>query len=214
MSIGRLFFQTKVFQIKDFIKNCTKKTYTARDLAVEIFYLILAFFSNPYRKCRKSGLGPYGETPLSALEKISEKIALTKEDSLFDLGCGRGKHLFWLSNHYSCRITGYEKVKFFVKSARFITKILRKKQLRFVCEDFVQAPFSEATVVYLYGFYDTKTLDRLVTVMKRLPQGAKVISISFPITINYLRLENSFPVIFPWGRTLAYIQRVDHGKVI
>ena len=44
--------------------------------------------------------------------------------------------------------------------------------------------------------------------MKTLPKGAKVVTISYPLSSqeeNFFRLYKSFEVSFPWGSTNAYL---------
>ncbi len=58
---------------------------------------------NPYRV--KEAF-PYGETPLCSLKKIADRCGLKASDKVVDLGCGRGRGVFFLAQHYGCEVVG------------------------------------------------------------------------------------------------------------
>ena len=84
-------------------------------------------FSNPYRMCRKflekrgaDEIHAYGETPLITLEKIVASFAIHPEDKWLELGSGRGRGCFWISEFWGCRARGIEWIPTFVSRASWI----------------------------------------------------------------------------------------------
>lgn len=181
--------------------------FALADLALSLLYI----FCNPYRYCRKflqrkgeKDVYGYGETPLTTLEKIAIESGVTPEDRWLELGAGRGRASFWISSFIGCQTLGVEWIERFVKRANFIARIFRFKNLSFQCQDVRKAPFSEATIVYLYGTsWSDECMEELQAAMQALPPASKVISISFALP-NFRELK-SFPVSFPWGETTAYL---------
>jgi SAM-dependent methyltransferase len=74
---------------------------------------------NPYRN--KEAF-PYGETPLCSLKKIADRFGLKSSDKVVDLGCGRGRGVFFLAQHYRCEVTGIDLVEPFIERARRFAK--------------------------------------------------------------------------------------------
>src|SRR5262245_60931707 len=75
---------------------------------------IASLFFNPYRICRKRGL-VYGETPLVSLHQIATISHLSPNDCWLELGCGRGKGCFWVSQFIGCRTIGIDQVTLFIR---------------------------------------------------------------------------------------------------
>ena len=167
-----------------------------------IFYL----FCNPYRYCRKflekrgaEEVHAYGETPLTTLEKIACKAKIGKDDLFLELGSGRGKNALWMGAHVGCQVIGIEWIERFAKRASWAA--IGMKNVSFIHADVLDVSFEGATVIYLYGSsWNEELICRLA---KKIPVGAKIISISFPLS-GFTLLEE-FPVAFPWGNTSAYL---------
>jgi hypothetical protein len=174
---------------------------------------LASLFFNPYRIARKRGY-VYGETPPSSLHRIASFCALTSGDSWLELGSGRGKGCFWVSQFIGCRTIGVEKVSLFFHVARAIGARFFPR-LTFVHADMADADFSEATFVYLYSTcMEENELRVLAEKMKGLPQGAKVVSVSAPLPeVPHLKRVGSFPLSFPWGETEGYLHLVNLGDV-
>ena len=76
--------------------------------------------------------------------------------------------------------------------------------------------YSQATVVYFYGTTaETEFILELIEKLKDLPLGAKVITVSYPLTsympVPIFRLVKTFPVQFPWGEADVYLQIRESG---
>jgi hypothetical protein len=174
------------------------------------------FFKSPYSYSKEflisqgeEEIYAYGETPLTTLETIAKLSHLSKEDTVFELGSGRGRSCFWLSSFIGCKVIGIDFVPAFIKKALEVKEKFHLSKLDFRQEDLLQSNFSEATVIYLYGTcYDTPFLKRLVKKFAILPKGTKIITVSYPLT-DYAK-KGEYQVIqktslpFTWGMGEVY----------
>jgi SAM-dependent methyltransferase len=159
---------------------------------------------NPYRL--KEAF-PYGETPLSSLKQIADRCGLKPEDRVVDLGCGRGRGVFFLSHHYRCQATGIDMIKPFIERARHLAEEHQVPGVSFSCGDMRKFDFSQATFVFFYGTtFSEKFVQHLQAAMKALPQGSKIVTVSSPL--EGLQLADQFSVSFPWGSGEIYLHLV------
>ena len=167
---------------------------------------------NPYRICRRylekrgaANIHTYGETPLSSLEKIAKWAGLTEEDVVYDLGCGPGRTSLWLYHFIGCTVVGVEQIPQFIKRA----KRLERRRLRFLEADYLNLDYSEATAVYLYGTtMEEGEIRQLLRRLETLPEGAKVITVSFPLTDyapDSYQLLDTLTVPYTWGKADVYL---------
>jgi hypothetical protein len=186
---------------------------------LDITFLLIYLFNNPYRTCRKFSekfskkTNYYGETPLSTMEKIIKETNILSLDFFIELGSGRGRSTFWISHFVKCKIVGIEWIFSFVSIANFLTKIYRLKNISFIKENFMNIDLSPYSVVYLYGtcLGDEEILV-LIEKFKKMSKKAKIITISFPLK-DYDKaflVKKAFEVSFPWGKTNCYLnQRIS-----
>lgn len=178
------------------------------------------FLKNPYqiskRYLQKKGcqdVHQYGETPITSLDLIAKACDLTLTDTWIELGCGRGRGLFFLSEAYGCKCIGVEWVPEFVEKAQKISSSLPHQNTEFHCTDMTEFDLSGATVIYLYGTcLDEATLETLLTRLTELKPKTKIVSVSYPLT-DYRKekfaLVNQLTVDFPWGSADVFIQEVQ-----
>lgn len=186
-------------------------------------YLLRHYLSNsPYEISKsfhleKGAKDPYlyGETPLTTLEEIANECGIDENDCFFELGAGRGRACFWMRLFKKCRVVGIEQVAEFVQIARNVVEAYSLDDISFVHGDFLNMDLSAATIIYFYGTCsDEVSIQRLIDQCQRLKTGARVITISYPLS-SYgdappLQLEKTLTVRFPWGTTEAYIQKKGH----
>ncbi len=176
-------------------------------LLLDLLYL----WHNPYRVSKKflqkkgwDDIHQYGETPLETVIKVCKAANVTKEDHLFELGCGRGLTAFFIRNFFDCKVTAIEQIPLFIKKARQINKLLALG-IEFRCEDFCESDLSEASLIYLYG---TCLPDETIgKICKKIRPNQRVISISYPLSDydSEFRILKTIEVEYPWGQTEAYI---------
>lgn len=160
---------------------------------------------NPYRF--KEAF-PYGETPLCSLKQIADRCGLNNEDKVVDLGCGRGRGVFFLAHHYGCEVQGIDKMKDFIDQAQRLKQQYSVQNVSFLCDDLRSYDFSRATFVFFYGTtFSEEFVSELVQVLKSLPPGAKIVTVSYPL--EGFELKDHFSVSFPWGPGEVYLQLVS-----
>lgn len=183
---------------------------------IDLSLIFLYLFSNPYRVCRKfyerlkgKKIYIYGETPLTTLYKITQNCGIRPQDNVLELGSGRGRTSFFLSQIIGAKVVGIELVSSFIKKTQFLKKLYRLSNPSFLCSDYYNFDFSQVNVIYLYGVHleDEKIL-KLTEKLEKLPSGAKVITISYSMSTyapKHFKQIKKFPVSFPWGNTFAYL---------
>ena len=125
---------------------------------VDLWLLFSYFFKNPFgiskrflMERKEPNIYAYGETPLSSFAEIVRECGINAKDTVYELGCGRGRTCFWLNEFIGCKTVGIEYIPEFVQKADFIKDRFCLKNLEFHCEDMTGTDFSDATVIYLYG---------------------------------------------------------------
>lgn len=147
---------------------------------------------------------PYGETPLCSLKQIADRCGLKPEDKVVDLGCGRGRGVFFLAHHYRCQVHGIDKMSDFIDQALRLKEQYLVENVSFLCDDLRNYDFSRATVVFFYGTtFSEEFVCDLTEKLKALPQGAKIITVSYPL--EGFELKDQFPVSFSWGTGEVYL---------
>ncbi len=219
-------FKTQVFNFFEFCtvvrRFYTKAAFAKADLSLIWSYL----FCSPYRMSKRfllergeKEIFTYGETPLTTMEKIVRESEITRDDVVFELGCGRGRTCFWLSQFFGCTAIGLEKIPIFIEKASAIKKRLHLQDVFFRLEDIFHTDFKGATVLYLYGTCLLEDeISLLIQYLGKLPAGTKIITVSYPLSDIEdkapFRLIKQFRGRFPWGKTDIFLQVVDPKKRI
>lgn len=154
----------------------------------------------------------YGETFFITLETIATAINLSERDVIYDLGCGRGRSIFWFNAMYRCRAVGVEINPVFVAQARKIQKRLGIDGVDFLLADLMEVDYDDATVLYLYGTaFNNNAIARLIDRFATLRKGTRIVCVSYPLTrytdASLFELEQTIKGKFLWGDTDIYIHR-------
>lgn len=182
-----------------------------------------AFYSNPSFKevdtavCRSLNpyrvplAFPYGETPLLTLKVIADRSGLSSKDKVVELGCGRGRSVFFLSHYKRCQVKGIEWVPGFVAHAQSVARRFKVEGVSFTCADMRQADLKDATFVYLYGTcLDDASIEQIKIALKALPAQAKIVTVSYPI--EGFKIEDQFTASFPWGEGGVFVLTPSPGS--
>ncbi|MGR3973452.1 MAG: class I SAM-dependent methyltransferase [Candidatus Rhabdochlamydia sp.] len=162
---------------------------------------------NPYHQ---SLAFPYGETPLRAFYLIGKKAKLNPSDLFLDLGCGRGRGVFFLSFFFNCRAKGVDLTAAFIQKATQVAHLYKKEKITFACEDFLTTDLREVTCVYFYGItHDEMVVKKVQENLTTLPLYGKVCMIDQPLSYNLTGQEGSslpsFQVDFNWGTADVFL---------
>jgi SAM-dependent methyltransferase len=207
---GRNFFE----YLRILYRYYRRLPFAKTDSSLTLMYL----FDNPFSISRRYFLHrahseeyTYGETPLTTFEQIAKEARITPQDTVYELGCGRGRVCFWLHHFIGCPVVGVEMVPDFVVRAQRIQKKLGLEKIEFRNEDFLNTDLSKATVIYLYGTcLEEETIKKLIKHFKKLKSGTRIITISYPLS-DYtdeplFETMKRFPARFTWGEGDVYIQ--------
>jgi SAM-dependent methyltransferase len=217
-SLFFLFFLVKARQFQEELK-IRRRFYShpffkTVDQALCSYY----FLNNPYRISKRflqqrgeKNLYAYGETPLTSLEKIAKQCGLGPADHLLELGCGTGRGAFFLTSLIGCKVTGIEWIGEFVKKAQELKQTFDVKGAHFQCEDMMQCDMSSASFIYLYGTnLEEAEIERLLICFSKMKKGAKLISVSYPLTdySDRFLLLKQFSIPYPWGVAEVFLQEL------
>ena len=159
---------------------------------------------NPYNQ---AAIFPYGETPLRALFTLANHLQLKPSDRLIDLGCGRGRAVFFLSQIFKCEAVGLDLTRSFIDRASRLARKHQQTRVSFVCQDFLTYDFRQATCVYLYGTtYLQEWIDQLEIQLKSLPSNSTIITVSAPL--DTFQVSSFLDVQFAWGSGRLFFHRV------
>jgi cyclopropane fatty-acyl-phospholipid synthase-like methyltransferase len=119
-------------------------------------------------------------TPQDVVERMLRMARVTRNDVVYDLGCGDGRIIVTAARRYGCRTVGYDLDPLRVQEAR--ENVARHKVGHLVTieqRDVLHVDLQEASVVTLY--LGTEINARLIPQLKKLRPGARIISHDFPL---------------------------------
>jgi cyclopropane fatty-acyl-phospholipid synthase-like methyltransferase len=124
-------------------------------------------------------LAPFISTPEDVVERMLAFAGVTRNDVVYDLGCGDGRIPIAAARKYGARGVGLDIDPALVARARENAKAAAVDSLvNFRVEDVLTADVSEATVVTLYLL--TSSNERLRPMLQRqLKPGARIVSHAF-----------------------------------
>ena len=199
--------------------------YNVSKVDIALFWLY--FFQSPYSVNRqyriKHRLGVsylFGETPLTALQKVCSKAQVEAGSVIFDVGCGWGRSTFFL--HYYCeahRTIGVDIHPEYIKKSERIRAWLKDEYLVFLESDFRNIEYSDADFIYLYGScLPEDVVQELVDRWESsLCTGTKIVSTSFDLQRysprGVIRLTHTETIYYVWGQCEVFFHVVDQRNV-
>jgi SAM-dependent methyltransferase len=119
-------------------------------------------------------------TPQVVVDKMLEVATVTRDDVVYDLGCGDGRVVVTAAKRYGARGVGVEIHPQRVMEARQNARNAGVEHLvRIEQGDIFEVDLSGATVIAVYLFPELNT--RLIPQLRRLKAGARIISHDFGI---------------------------------
>ena len=193
-----------------------KLPFLLNDLCLAAHYVV----RNPHQVSKafmkergEKNVYTYGETPLTTLDKIARRCRILSHDVVYELGCGSGRTIFWLSHFVKCRAIGVDYQPTFIRRAERVKNWLGIGRAQFILGDMLAQDYRQATVLYLYGTcLDDATIHKLIERLNVLKKGTRVISVSYPLTdySSSYRVIDTFSARFPWGKAEVYLNcKVD-----
>ena len=127
----------------------------------------------------QKSLAPYVATPEEVVDRMLTLAAVTKNDVVYDLGCGDGRIPIAAAKKYGARGVGIDIDPRRIGESRANAKAAGVEHLvEFRLEDALKADVSRATVVTLYLLGSSNALLRPV-LTKQLRPGARIVSHAF-----------------------------------
>lgn len=125
---------------------------------------------------------PFITAPSSVFENIDKALGLDNNSVVYDLGCGDGRILFYLSKIYpKAKYIGIENRSFPVLLARLGSFLNKKKtgnKIEVINDDFFNKDLKNATHIFTY-LYPNMMDDLLPKFDRELKPGTKLVSLSF-----------------------------------
>jgi hypothetical protein len=120
----------------------------------------------------------YVPTPQKVVDKMLEMAQVTKDDLLYDLGCGDGRIVVTAAREYGCRAVGYElhagRVR---KSLENVAKNNVGHLAQIEQKDIFTLDLSKANVITLYLLPELNV--RLIPQLEKLKPGSRIVSHDF-----------------------------------
>ncbi len=184
---------------------------------VDFYYLYHYFFFYPFLKNvyekRKTGLSSgdlvYGETPYSSFQKALYFVPLNFESVFYDLGCGKGRLLFYVLEAYGIQCKGIEIMPTYCRIAKQTAlRNGRGNEIDIIEGDYMKMDISDATVVYLsWTCYSDNRKKEVCKKLETLQNDTYVITSTTPIDHPDFEKVTVMNVPFSWGKGTLYVQR-------
>jgi SAM-dependent methyltransferase len=122
---------------------------------------------------------PYVSTPYPVVEEMFRIAEVSKDDILYDLGCGDGRIVITAAKKFGCRGVGVDLDPQRIKESRenAIRENVENK-VTFIQKDLFEAEISEATVVTLY-LLSSVNLKLRPKLLQDLKPGTRIVSHDF-----------------------------------
>lgn len=114
-------------------------------------------------------------TPDDILSKMLEVAGVTKDDVVYDPGCGDGRIVIAAAKKFGCRGVGIELSSKLVKEAEALARRNKvEKLVRIIEDDIYAVDLSEATVVTLYLLPSMNV--KLIPQLQKLKPGTRIVA--------------------------------------
>lgn len=150
-------------------------------LAAALAFAVSAPAAPPGAAARQPGqnLAPYVPTPYDVVNRMLELAEVTRDDVVYDLGCGDGRIVITAAERFGARGVGIDYDPERIAEARANAARRGVQDLvTFIQQDAMEADVSEATVVTLYLLSSSNRKLRPI-LTRQLAPGARIVSHAF-----------------------------------
>jgi len=161
----------------------------------------------------------YVPTPQEVVDKMLEIANVTKDDLLYDLGCGDGRFVVTAAKRYGCRAVGYDISPRRVRESRENVKKNNVGHLvRIEQKDIFTLDLSKANVITLFLLPSLNL--KLIPQLDKLKPGSRIVSYRFgmrgvvPVrTVNFTSpRDKSLHTFYLWTTPLNKVWMWKNGK--
>ena len=132
-----------------------------------------------YSQNKKNPDVPYEGTPQNIVDAMLVLASVTKDDIVYDLGCGDGRIVITAAKKYGARGVGVDIDPERIKEAKAnAIRVGVAEQVRFIEQDLFKADIKDATVVTLYLLPEVNLRLR-PKLLRELMPGTRVVSERF-----------------------------------
>ena len=155
-------------------------THAAAPTAALAILLLAPFtLSTIIARQQPASLAPYVPTPNDVVDRLLELAEVTKDDVVYDLGCGDGRIVISAAEQYGARGVGIDYDPERIAEANANAERRGVQDLvTFIQQDAMQADVSDATVVTLYLLSSSNRKLRPI-LTRQLRPGARIVSHAF-----------------------------------
>ena len=120
----------------------------------------------------------YVPTPQDVVDKMLELAQVTKDDLVYDLGCGDGRIVVTAAKKYGCKAIGYDIARKRVRESRAnVEKNNVGHLVRIEQEDVFTLDLSKASIITLYLLPELNV--KLIPQLEKLKPGSRIVSHDF-----------------------------------
>ncbi|MCD4783365.1 MAG: methyltransferase domain-containing protein [Candidatus Eremiobacteraeota bacterium] len=155
------------------------------------------------------GTFSYGEVSYPVAAEIVREIGVTENDVFYDLGCGRGKMMFYTRLSTGATCIGVDLLPTHIHIAEKITQGLGINKLHFFLEDIVNVDLSTGSVVFIHGTtFPDEVHNAVSRNIDKMKTGSRFISVSRPYDNQRLELIKKKNYFVSWGECTVLFYRV------
>jgi SAM-dependent methyltransferase len=113
-------------------------------------------------------------TPYEYLRDFLVKVKPSKDDVVYDLGCGFGQSILYGAINYPATFKGIEIISERIQAANEISKKLHLKNASFEAKNIVDCDFSDGTIFFLFNPFCKKTLEKVGAKLKDIAKYKQI----------------------------------------
>lgn len=145
----------------------------------------------------------FGETPVRTVRKILAALPpLGPENTIADLGCGRGKAAFYFHLLSGAQAVGYDVIGSYIQTARTVARQMGcAKQVLFYNEDLREVDLQGYDLIYACALcFGDETRQILLKALLNATPGAWIVTVGWRPQHERLEQKQQFAAPFSWGK--------------
>ena len=158
-------------------------------IIIIFLFLLLSMFWPP-----DSPWAPWWRTNKKIARSICNLARITKDDIVYDLGCGDGTALSVAAGEFGARGVGIEidPLRYLTSKVRFKINGLNRR-IKIFKKNFHNADISKASVVFVYLV--PKALERLQPKFEReLKKGTRIVSLRYQMNLSFKEQDKEYKI--------------------
>lgn len=145
----------------------------------------------------------FGETPVRTVGKILAALPpFDSEDTIADLGCGRGRAAFYFHLLSGAKAVGYDVVGSYIQTARTVARQMGCADgVRFYDKDLRDVDLRDYSLIYACALcFGEETRQTLLKALLQATPGAWIVTVGWRPQHERLEQKAQFCAPFSWGK--------------